>query len=769
MTLKHLFFYSTLLAISPNLLWGSENETSIDSLDLCPTSSYADFNYSSPPTFTGDALESTEINAIQVQNKNKNITSFSGNVLIERNLIRLQADKVDHNKANNLLTLHGNVHIDTLNMALNTNDGWLNIKTNEGEFENSLFFLPETKLTGKSTLFSFSTDKATILKNTQFSTCPTSQRDWHLGTSSLALDQHAKTGTAKHAVFWIGKVPVFYFPWIQFPLGDERRSGILTPGVGTSSTNGLALSIPWYWNIAPNQDALITASTLRNRGEIIATDYRYLTQNSHGNLKFDYINKDKLFLNEDGVLGDSRYLAHFDNSSRLSDRLNLSILVNDASDERYLNDLSSSISLGNTTHLERNAKLNYIGNIWNIGLMTQAFQTIDPNITLNNRPYQRLPQLTIKGRDEIIEIDNGILLGSLDSEWVSFKHENDTGLNARAQGSRLHIYPKLSLPMEGSAWFLKPSAGFMYTQYNLENNGISLNNQTDRGLSVLSLDSGLFFEKHFDDSPLIQTLEPRLFYLNIPFEEQLNPLFDTSRLDFSFASLFRENRFSGIDRVGDANQLTLALSSRLLNKNNGSELFSMSIGRIYYFDPQKVLLNPPNPPITLNSANSSDIIAEIGGHFNRWSGRATYQLNTDTNKTEKRNIQFSYTASDKAVFNVGYRFKRNAANETQNTEQTDISFAWPFARNYSLLGRKNYDITFERDIETLVGIEYKSCCWAIRLLSQRYRRLNIANDNQDPYRTSIMLQFVLKGFGSTSDKEATNTLKQAILGYQPDF
>ncbi len=757
MTLKHLYFYSTLLAVTPTLLWGSEQSKAFGTADLCPTSNLSNFNYQSPPVFTENALESTEINAIQVQNMNQFITTFTGDVQIERHLLRLQADQVEHDKNTNTLQLQGNIHADTENMALSASDGWLNIQTNEGVFKDSLFYIPLTGLTGKSTTLSFSADKTTRLEDTQFSTCPPEKPDWHLDTASLELNQSTSTGTAKHAVFWVGKVPVFYFPWIQFPLGDERRSGFLTPGIGTSSTNGFEVSAPWYWNIAPNQDALFTASYLRNRGEMLATDYRYLTKSSNGNLKFDYINDDEIF-------GDSRYLAHFKNTSQLSKNLNFNLLINDASDTEYLNDLSSNIGIGNTTHLERNAKLNYASKVWTAGLVAQTFQTIDQSISINSRPYQRLPQITLKGKDELATMDNAYVLGTLDSEWVDFKHESDPNITGSpVQGSRLHIYPKLTLPIEGNAWFIKPSAGFMYTKYNIDNDQ---NNIQDRGLSVISLDSGLFFEKHYSNSPIIQTLEPRLFYLNVPFQEQNNnPLFDTSELDFNFASLFRENRFSGIDRVGDANQLTLALSSRLLNKEDGSELFNFSIGRIYYFDDQRVQLNATRPT---NTANSSDIIAEIGGHYRRWLGRATYQWNTDTDTSDKRSIQLSYAASEEAVFNVGYRFTRNPNNQPENNiEQTDISFAWPFARNYSLLGRWNYDIGLEQDIETLVGIEYESCCWAVRLLSQRYLSLN--NNQDDPYRTSIMLQFVLKGFGSISDKEATTTLKRAILGYQPDF
>jgi len=745
MTFKHLYLYSTLLATMPTMLWGSDQGTYTGSLNSCPIDSASTIKYNPPPMFSPDAIETTDISAEQIQNASESVSIFSGNVVIERHKLRLQADKVTHDRDTQKIEIEGNIHADTENMSMNASSGWMNLKTNESEFTDSTYYLPETGLTGSTPLFSVTTDKKTVLLDTQFSTCPANKLDWHLNTSSLELDQSAATGTATNTIFWVNEVPVFYFPWIQFPLGDERRSGFLIPGIGSSNSSGFELSTPWYWNIAPNQDALITPTYLRKRGEMLATEYRYLTHSSSGNLDFEYLSHDKKFDNE-------RYLIHFDNNSQLADKLNLNLLVNDASDSDYLKDLGSSISVANTTHLERNAKLNYSSGAWKAGILAQSFQTIDETIALESRPYKRLPQVTLEGKAELLEMNNSYLLGTLDTEWVEFEHESTN----KEQGSRFHIYPKLSIPIENHAWFIKPSVGYMFTQYETTDINGNDANLEDRGLSVLSLDSGLFFERNIADSSFLQTLEPRLYYLNIPFEDQsLIPIFDTSEQDFSFASLFRENRFNGIDRIGDTNQLTLALSSRILNKDNGHELFNISIGQIYYFEDRQVSLDN-----SINTFDSSDIITEIGGNFHQWRARATYQWDTETSASDKRSMQLNYAPSEDAVFNIGYRFHR-----AENLEQTDVSFAWPFAKNYSLLSRWNYSLTDERDIATLVGVQYESCCWALRLLSQRYLR----DDTEEPYGSSIMLQFVLKGFGSISDKEATDSLKHAILGYQPDY
>ncbi len=756
MTFKHFCLYSTLLIALPmttTTLWAAEKYYFAGAIDSCPVDNEPAITYTPPREFAKDIRSTTDISAQQVKNTDKSISTFSGDVVIEQHQLRLQADSVSHNRSTQKLQLDGNIHIDTKNMALGANSGWMNLGTKESEFHDSIYTIPATGLTGTTPLFHFSADNKTILQDTQFSTCPPNKQDWHLNTGWLELDQSTATGTATNTVFWVSGVPVFYFPWIQFPLDDERHSGFLFPKFGSSSSSGYELSTPWYWNIAANQDAIITPSYLSKRGTMLATEYRYLGRSSMSNLEFEYLDNDKEF-------NDRRYIVHFDNKTRITPNLNLSLLANEASDTDYLTDLGSSISIANTTHLERNAQLNYTNGPWTAALLAQSFQTIDQTILPQNRPYKRLPQITLKGKEELLEMDNSYLLGSLNTEWVEFQHDSAN----KEQGSRFHIYPKLSLPIEGNAWFVKPSAGYIFTQYNTTDTNGDDANLDSRGLSVVSLDSGMFFERSFSNSAFLQTLEPRLYYLNIPYEDQSQlPVFDTSAQDFSFASLFRENRFNGVDRIGDANQLTMALSSRILSKKDGRELFNISIGRIYYFDDQQVSLNN-----TVSTSPSSDIITEVGGRLNKWKARATLQWNTDTDTSDKRSVQLSYVASEQAVFNIGYRFFRDPNDSADNLEQSDISFAWPFAKNYSLLSRWNYSLTDKRDIETLIGVQYESCCWALRIVSQRYIRSN-ADITEDPYKTSIMLQFVLKGFGSISDKQATNTLKYAILGYQPDY
>jgi len=756
MTFNRHCFYSILLLVWPSLLWGIDREANNDPLTLCPSSS-SSFDYTPPPTFTSDKLNETNISAEQVQSINHSNSEFTGNVVIERHKLRLLADIVSHNKDTQQIKLIGNVHADTESLSLSADHGWFNLKNNTGELIDSKYFVPGSQFSGKTPLFSVSDQEKTILVDTQFSSCPPERPDWYLDMGWLELDHPSSTGTAKHAVLWVKDVPVFYLPWIQFPLGEERRSGLLMPSFGHTSTSGYEISIPWYWNIAPNHDAILTPSNISRRGQMLATNYRYLTHKSNGTLDAEYLHSDQLLDDKE------RYLVSFKNNTKLNENLSLSLLLNEASDSNYLDDLSSSLSLSNTTHLERNARLSYKQSIWSANILAQTFQTIDTSLAESSRPYRRLPQITVTAKDDIAEFSDNHLSAELKSEWVDFKHEADN----KPQGSRLHLNPRFSLPLQSNAWFLKPTIGLMHTQYDTTDTNGDPAQLDDRSLSTFSLDSGLFFERSINNNAMIQTLEPRLFYLNIPYEDQSSiPLFDTSQQNFSFASLFRENRFNGTDRIGDANQVTMALSSRILDKESGHELMNINIGRIYYFDEQRVFLNTNT---TNTAGNTSDIITEFNSNIDNWRSRATIQWNTHTKKTDKRNFQLSYAASDKAVFNIGYRFFRDADDESNNIEQTDLSFAWPFAKNYSLLSRWNYSLTDKRDIETIVGLEYESCCWALRLISQRYLNDTTNNLNTDEYNSSIMLQFVLKNFGSISEREATETLKHAILGYQPDY
>ena len=735
-----------LLLGQPFNLWAASDDGEKDPWQFCPTSNIQQ-RYQSPPLFSDEEKGQTRISAQQVENTAGNITIFSGNVLIERDGIRLLANSASFDKPNQVLELEGDIHIDVNNMAIEATSGWLDLDSSDGEFNDSSYFINDTHLLGKAPKFGVSNESQTLLVDSMFSTCPEQQLDWHLNTGTLLLDYDKQVGTATNTVLWFKSVPIFYTPYISFPLGDERRSGFLMPGFGSSSSSGFEMSIPWYWNIAPNQDAIITPQYLRKRGTLLATNYRYLTQSSRGNIDAEYIDNDQL-------LDMERYSVKFSNHSDIGKNTDLDILVNDVSDNDYLDDLGSNISISNTTHLERLARLQHHYDVWRFAMTAQSFETIDDTIATIDRPYRRVPQITLNGTDEIF---NTPIMLSLDSEWVSFDHDSDL----KDTGERFYAYPKLSWPLQGNAWFITPAIGLSHTQYRVTDaNDVELAID-DRNLTISSLDAGLFFERKFNDNKLIQTLEPRLFYLNVPYEDQSNiPLFDTGDSDFSFAQLFRDNRFNGIDRIGDTEQLTLAVTSRIIDQYSGNEFMSVSLGQIFYNRDRQVSIDN-----TVSTENQSDMVAEFNGRMNNWSGRVSTMWNTQTDRSDKHSVQVHYQRNNNRIANFAYRFDRDPVDASNNLEQTDVSFSWPLSHAYGMVGRWNYSITEERDIETLFGIEYQSCCWAIRLVSQRY----LTDDAVEPYDSSIMIQMILKGLGSVHGKKTSETLKQAILGYQPEY
>ncbi|MDH5484412.1 MAG: LPS assembly protein LptD [Gammaproteobacteria bacterium] len=717
---------------------------------LCTLDTDSVILHTPPDAFTSEEKDQTRISAQQVENTSGDISIFSGNVLIERDKLRLQADTTVFNRTTQQLEFDGNIHVDAESLSIEADNGWYNIESQTGKFSNSRYQSADAEYRGETPALSLAKGQQTLMINSSFSSCPGENKDWQLNTSLLKLDQETSTGTAKHAVLWFKNIPIFYTPYLSFPLGDERRSGFLMPGFGNSTSGGAELSVPWYWNIAPNQDAVITPRYMNRRGTQLNTHYRYLTQSSNGLVDLEYLPEDKQTQTE-------RYLIKFNNHSDITTNTNLDLTIQDTSDKDYFDDLGAGFTISNTTHLEQKATLRYTQDTWSINTVLQSYETIDDTIALASRPYRRLPQITVTATDTLRDSE---LLWSLNSELVDFKHESNT----KIEGQRIYLYPQLSWPITGTAWFITPTTGIHYSQYKMTDEFSNELDIENRSLSISSLDAGLFFERDIVNNNYLQTFEPRLYYLYAPYEDQSAiPIFDTTETEFGFSQLFRDNRFSGVDRVGDANQLTLALSSRIISQASSAELLNLSIGQIHYFDDRKVSLTNIE-----STHKKSDIVAEIGARLNHWNAKSTVQWDTQLDQLDKRNITLSYVSPQQEILNLGYRFRRDPADTNNSIEQTDFSFNWPMTNQYSLLGRWSYSVTDKQDIDSLFGIEYESCCWALRVVAQRYLNID-ATPDEDEYDTSIMFQLVLKGLGSVSEKSTTNILKQAIPGYSPEY
>jgi len=544
------------------------SQPSAQGSSLCADKDGVAARHVKPRAFPAESQDNTEISADFTESTSDGSSSLDGNVIIERHLIRITADHANYNKQSDELKFSGNVHIDTENMSLDADGGTVSVSKSDedegtqGKFNNIKFFIPDSNMKGMAEIIiaGDKTDGQTekknhsILNNASITSCDLFDPDWLISADEIQLDHDEEYGSAEDVVVRFKDIPFMYVPYMEFPTSDKRRSGFLFPAIGDSTSRGLELAVPWYWNIAPNQDAVLTPRYMEKRGLELGADYRYLTRSTNGNLQGTY-------LPSDNITQEDRYQVHYTQHSQIISNMSFDADLQDISDSDYFNDFSNNLNITSRTHLDRNATLRYDLNNWHLKAMVQDIKTIDDTAPLDTRPYERLPQITFIGDTQVV---NSPVLFTLDSEYVDFTHEDDT----KTTGARITVRPGLRMPLSGAAWFIDPAIKFSHTQYDVGTESGTSQPVENRNLPIGSIDAGLFFERYLKNG-YQQTLEPRLYYLNVPFEDQSNiPLFDTSIPQFSVAQLFRDNRFVGGDRIGDANQITVALTSRILNPNS---------------------------------------------------------------------------------------------------------------------------------------------------------------------------------------------------------
>jgi len=535
-------------------------------------------------------------------------------------------------------------------------------------------------------------------------------------------------------------VPILYLPYLSFPIGETRKSGILTPGIGNTGRSGTEFSVPIYWNIAPNYDALFTPRILTERGLQLNTRFRYMTPRNLGTARLEYLPNDNL-LDEDRQLFSLRHRTLLDNGWR--------ILVSgrDASDSQYFEDLGGSLSSASTTHLDRSIRFDYLGDTWKMLARFQDYQTIDPTILEENQPYQRLPQLVARGYwpDQWLGMNY-----RFDNELVYF--EREVGVT----GWRFDSMPQAELPLGNAGWFVTPGVAVEHTRYGLSGDPSFTDDRPTRTLPIASLDAGIVLERTVSNSRgWLHTIEPRMLYVHIPHREQSGlPVFDTITPDLNLIQLYRKNRFVGIDRVGDTDQLSIGLTSRVLESRSGKELISATIGQARYLSSRGVSL----PGQQESLATSSDYIAEIGLHlYDKWNLSAGHQWSSGQGSTTQSQVRLQYRPERNKIINLEYRYRRGSL------EQGDISWSWPLAEQWNFVGRYNYSLRDDTRLEQFFGLEYESCCWGFRLVSRRH--ISARDGTAD---SAIAFQLVLKGMSSVGDP-ADKLLERGILGYSRDI
>ncbi|MDF0605795.1 LPS-assembly protein LptD [Neisseriaceae bacterium TC5R-5] len=589
--------------------------------------------------------------------------------------------------------------------------------------------------------------------DSRMNTCEPGDDSWYLKSSTLDLDYTRGVGVARHARLDFYGVPIFYSPWLDFPLTDGRKSGILPPTFKTGS-NGTEISAPYYWNIAPNYDATLTPRFNTKHGTLLGAEFRYLQPDYNGSIYTEQLPNDK-------VTDTHRYFWSATHNQRLAPGLGFNYNVNTVSDPNYFRDFGDRIAIASNVNMVREASLSY-GFGWQGGsanslLRVQRYQTLLENPAPNDIPYARLPQLVFNANQKLPDGFSA----NLQSELTRFSHPT------LQTGDRLVTYPSLSWGLDQSWGFIRPKLGIHYTSYQLSDvQGQQTTLQGDnlsRTLPIFSTDAGLFFEREaqvLGEEHLV-TLEPRLFYVYIPTKNQDNlPNFDTSENDFNFAQLFTENRFSGSDRINGANQITAALTSRLISQQNGLERLRLSAGKRYYFNRDDISLTGVPEERTVSGSNV--LLGASGDLSSQWRLDSTYEWNEALKKTERYNAQLRYNPAPGKVASMRYRYGRYELQDTATTygplRQVDLAAQWPLAKKWYALARYNYSLESRQPLEKLAGFEYNDGCWSLRLVGQRY----ISDLNT--YKNAVYFQIEFKGLGGVGNNPA-DALRLAIPGY----
>jgi LPS-assembly protein len=677
----------------------------------------------------------------------------------------LDADRITYWQLDDEVEALGNVRLQHERDVFTGPQLRMNVEENTGFFDHPTYTMPRTTMVmpgttigefvtqpvpvpvtgqGRADRIQFEGENVYRLKNGTYSTCEAGKQDWVATISDLRLDYNREVAEGENGTVIFKGVPILHSPWLDFSLDNQRKSGFLSPTVGSTSTGGPEVSVPWYWNIAPDKDATITPRVMQKRGVQWNLDVRDIGDSG---TPIPYDNTARFeFLPNDNLERKNRYGYALTRSQNFGYGLAGNLSLNGVSDPTYFRDLSKPGAIAQTNYLLRQGSLTYTSSWWSASTMVQRYQMLqDPSLPPVTALYSRLPQINIAANRYDLPV-GGVF--NFAGEAVNFEHPTSV------TGWRRTMYPQLSLPLQNSFMTVTPKVGVSVTSYALDRQGAGVSNGQTRNVPIVSLDSSVAFERDAEvlGRSLTQTLEPRLYYLYVPYRDQSKiPVFDTGLADFNFAQIFSENRYAGGDRIGDANQLTAALTSRLLDPASGAELLRGALGQRYYFNDQRVTL----PGETPRTRRTADFLAAVSGLVMPKTYIDTgWQYNPQDKMTERLNVGARYQPELGKVVNAGYRYTRDLLG------QIDVSAQWPLAGGWHLVGRYNYSTKDRQLIETLGGVEYDAGCWIFRLVVQ-----NIATQAQHS-TTSLFLQLELNGF-SRIGSNPLDILKRNVPGYSP--
>ena len=691
------------------------------------------------------------------------------------------------------LSLAGDVRLREPGLLLAGDSAFIDGANRVNSLSNARYVLHDYGVHGNAASVTYDGEAGLItIDNGEFSRCEPAQEFWQLRAARITLDPARRRGYAEDVSLRVADIPLFYYPFtLAFPLGDERISGFLAPSLGSTRTGGLDIELPYYFNIAPQADATLAPRLVSDRGLMLGAEFRYLASWSMNTVNAAFLGDDDLYdpatagapASESPPVPD-RWFLGYEHQGALGPLFSTYVDYNAVSDSDYFYDLGGSgLNVASQTHLNRQGRLDFHSPLLRAGLNVQRIQVIDPiaqSVDLN-KPYDKLPEFSFASeaflgagfeaeiRGQVTSFDRELEVAALSMEQI------DDG--ALVNGERINLEPALRWAAETPGWFLRAAAEYRHMAFRLDRQAEGTAAEPEVSVPVYSLDGGLVFERDRRGGGT-QTLEPRVYYLYSEFEDQSTlPLFDTSELNFSFNQLFRDERFAGGDRIGDADQVTVALTSRLLD-DDGVERARLSLGQIHYFEDRRVSLGNPlrnfQPRYALDSEQSAlagEVELRLGSD---WRLSSDLQWNEERGEADEGSFQLRYQAASDRLFNAAYRYRRlvNSPFFTlppgvdPRIKQTDVSGVWPLNETWTLLGRWNYDLSNERNLESFAGVEWQNCCATIRLIGREWVDENeLFVPNSEPNR-GIFVQFTLHGLGNIAGGGLSSLLEDGIRGFR---
>lgn len=699
--------------------------------------------YYNPLFAVAPETRDTEITAKETSQVEGGRAQLSGDVQIRQPERRLSAEQVSLDQASGDFDMTGNIRVEMPNLTFTAQALAGNIRRKEATLTDVRYALFDIHARGEADLIA-QQDNHTLLDRASYTTCPPDSHAWLLRASNIDLDHDAGWGEARNVVLRVQRVPILWVPWLTFPIDDRRKTGLLFPTVASSDAGGVDITQPIYLNLHPQYDATLAPRHIHGRGNGLESEFRYLGGIGSGDLSYGWLARDRLFDDED------RALARWEHSGH-RDRWFFNTDVNYVSDDFYLKDLDTGIETAATTNLQRLAEARYLGRTWQFAGRLQSWQTIDPLLPDTDLPYRRLPQLQLTGRPKLFGPLRLDLLGD-----YSYFDRNADVVGDDILGHRTHLQPALALRLENAWGYIEPRARFYYTGYNLEEHGGLDEDSPERSLWGYNLDAGMVFERYAGDNTFLQTLEPRVFVNYVQYEDQGNlPLFDSDELTPSYAALFRENRFTGYDRIGDEQSTTLALSSRFLDPQTGEETLRLRIAQKLYQNDRRIQVQGPT-----ETDKTSPLISEASMQLtDEWHVDVFNHWNSTLNERDLNGARLSFQRRDNRVLNIGITDRPG-----DDILQGELAAAVPVHDQWHLVGRWFYDFRGEQSLETLAGIEYRDCCWGVRLLSLR-ELTDEDGDGRLDADTSWMVQIVLTGLGGFGGR-IDSLLERSIPGYR---